>query len=43
MRGNNNLAIDYFRDIGIPSRDIVKYTIKNYNKMKSKDDEDENI
>jgi len=41
MRGSNNLAIDYFRDIGMPSRDIANYTIKNYNKMKAKDDEDE--
>ena len=41
MRGSNNLTLDYFRDIGMPSRDIAGYTAKNYNKMKAKEEEEE--
>lgn len=36
---NNNMKIDYFRDIGEPSRDIVTYTNKNIKKMKRNDDD----
>jgi hypothetical protein len=37
---NSSFKIDYFRDIGEPSRDIMNYTIRNCNTMKRKDDED---
>lgn len=34
VRGNNTLAIDYFRDIGTPSRRILEYTLAKERRMR---------
>jgi hypothetical protein len=39
VRGNNTLAIDYFRDIGTPSRRLLDYTIAKEKRMRREDDE----
>jgi hypothetical protein len=40
VRGNNTLTIDYFRDIGTPSRRILEYTISKEKKMKNREDDE---
>jgi hypothetical protein len=38
--GSNNLSFDYFRDIGMPSRNILQYTTRNAKKLKTKGEDD---
>lgn len=40
VRGNNTLTIDYFRDIGTPSRRLLEHITQKESKMKFKEEED---